>query len=151
MGGCRVQRAPRTAALGAHRSFLAVRPQPPHPLSLQLSMAETRDKVIVHHSHGLHIRVADRTANEFETTPFQLFAHGVRLRRLGGDSLHRFPCVLPRLTVDESPDVLVEAAEFLLYGQERFGILDGGFDLQPITNDPRIRQIARLVSSRCYR
>jgi hypothetical protein len=44
------------------------------------------------------------------------------------------------LVSDEAPDVLVERAEFLHRCQEHLGIPYGGVDLQPVTDDPGIRQ-----------
>ena len=69
-------------------------------------------------------------------------AHRVRYRRLRRHLLQRRPGVLGRASVDETPDVAVEAAELLLHGQERAGVVDGRVDLQPIPDDPAVGQQA---------
>jgi hypothetical protein len=38
---------------------------------------ETRNEVVIHHTGHLHICVANRAADEFETAFFQVFAHAV--------------------------------------------------------------------------
>src|SRR5262245_43401893 len=105
-------------------------------------MPVTSDHMIVHHSHGLHESVADRAAHQLEASPFQVLAHGIRFRSLGRDFLERLPGVLLRLVSNESPDVLVKGADFVLYGQEYLRILDGSVDLEPIADDSGIRQQA---------
>jgi hypothetical protein len=75
---------------------------------LQFSVPETLDKMIVDHAHGLHEGVANGAANEFETPPFQVLAHGVRFRGFGWNLLHRLSGIVPLLMADEGPDVLIE-------------------------------------------
>src|SRR5262249_34365017 len=58
------------------------------------------------------------------------------------DFLDRPPGVLLRLVADEPPNVLVKRAELFLHHQERLGILDGSLDLQPVADDPGVRQQA---------
>ena len=104
------------------------------------------DHVIVHHPGRLHHRVADCRSDELESAPDQLLAHRVRLDRARRHLLQRAPLVDPRPSADESPDVIVEAAELFLHGDERLRVADRGIDLQPIANDPRVREQSRHVA-----
>src|SRR5262249_35166938 len=112
------------------------------PLTLlpQFTMPETIDQMIVHHPHGLHESVADRAAHECEVSPLQVLAHGVRFRGLGRDFLNRPPGVLLRLAANKSPNVLVKRSNVVLHGQERLRILDRSLYLQPVADDPGVRQ-----------
>src|ERR1044071_8470990 len=79
-------------------------------------MPEAVLRVVVHHAHGLHVRIADRRADELEAALQQVLAEGVRLR---GFHRHLASLEHDRLAADEAPDILVEAAEFLLHGEQR--------------------------------
>src|SRR5437773_3446935 len=83
-----------------------------------LAVPEAADQVIVDHARGLHERVADRRADEAEAPPPQLRAHRVRLRRARRHVLHASPAIVNGLTVDEPPDVRVEAAKLALHGEK---------------------------------
>src|SRR5579864_2220945 len=108
----------------------------------QFTISETLNQVIVHHSHGLHEGITDRAAHKFETTVFQVLAHVIRFGGFCRNLLDRFPGVLLRLVIHETPNILVKRAELSLHCQEHSRILDGSLDLQPVANDPRIRQQA---------
>src|SRR5579885_2168573 len=110
-----------------------------------IGVTEAAHGVIVHQADRLHESVADRGADELEAAILQLFAHRVRFWCARGNLLGKLPAVDARLTVDELPDVAIEAALLLLYREERFGILHGCRDLQPIADDPRIgEKLAQL-------
>src|ERR1051326_1517399 len=44
------------------------------------------------------------------------------------------------MAADETPNISIKTSKFILNLDECFGILDGGCNLQPIANDPRIKQ-----------
>src|SRR5438046_1937229 len=79
-----------------------------------LRVAETIRRVIVDHSYRLHERITDRRADEAEAALLEVFAHRIADCGLCGQVLQRFTLPIDRLAVDKSPDVAVEAAEFLL-------------------------------------
>jgi 4-amino-4-deoxy-L-arabinose transferase-like glycosyltransferase len=106
----------------------------------------TIDHVIVHHPGRLHHRITDRRSHELETARDQILAHRVRLSGARRHLPQRAPLVDSRTPADKSPDVFVEAAELFLRGNKCFRIADGGNDLQPIANDPRVHQQPRDVS-----
>src|SRR5690606_4199195 len=54
--------------------------------------------------------------------------------------LHRLPSILDRTTIDEVPDVPIEAPEFFLDAEERLGVADGRFHFLSIADDSRILQ-----------
>ena len=106
----------------------------------QVAVTETIDQVIVHHTHGLHVGVADGAAHELETSPFQVLAQSIRFKAFGGDFPDRLPSILFRLIPNESPDIVVKRAELVLHKQKQFRILDGSLDLQRVADDPGILQ-----------
>src|SRR5262249_23258315 len=104
----------------------------------QLGVAETIDQMIVYHAHRLHESITNRAAHKLEASPFQVLAHGIRVRGLRWDFLHRSPGVLLGLVANKSPDVPIKRAEVVLHGKEGLCILNGSLDLQPVANDPAI-------------
>src|SRR5690242_19571841 len=97
-------------------------------------------EVVVDHAGGLHERIADGRADELEAASLQILAQCSGFHRQSRDFLRRLPFVLYRLAADELPNVGVETAELLLYSNECPGVLNGGFDLQPVANDAGIRE-----------
>ena len=63
----------------------------------------------------------------------------VRFARGRRDLTRRLPPVLLRLPIDESPTIRVEASELFLKREECPGVVYRGFDLQPVSDDPRIQ------------
>ncbi len=61
------------------------------------------------------------------------------------------PTIYSRLAADELPYVFIEASELFLYAKERFGIIDGGSDFQPVANDAGIleqgKNLAPVITS----
>ena len=85
--------------------------------------------MVVHHPDSLHEGVADRGADEAESTLFQIFAQRVRFPGAAGYLPGRSPSIRLRLAADERPDVAVEGAKLFLNGQKRLAIRDRGADL----------------------
>ena len=103
--------------------------------------------MIVHHARGLHEGVTDGRADKPETAFFQVAAHRIRLGRRRWNFADAAPLILERLAVHEPPDVTIEAAEFLLDREERPGVGNNGFDLEPVAHDPGlVEQRGRLLS-----
>ena len=103
-------------------------------------MTEALDSMVIDHPHGLHEGVANGWPDEFKSALEQIFAHRLRLGRLGGDSAAGGSMVLEWLAVDKAPDVGVKTSEFLFHGEERLGILNGRGDLQSVAHDTGIRE-----------
>ena len=108
-------------------------------------MPEALHQMVIHHADGLHEGVANRASYKPKVSPLQLFAHGIRLKRAGGNVFHRLPSVLLGMPFNKLPDELIEATEFILHGKKCFGIVDRGLNLEPVTNNPRIRHEFRLL------
>ena len=106
--------------------------------------------MVIDHSHRLHEGVTDCRADEFESAPKQIFAHGVGFRRSGRDLLQGLTGIADGLSTHEAPEVGVEAAEFLLHRQECFGVTNGRRDLEPIAHNAwvgkQIGDFARVVA-----
>ena len=100
-------------------------------------MTRARYKVIVNHAGRLHKGIADRGADKLESAPQQIAAHGVGFYRPGGHLRQVSPAILFRLAADETPEVSVER-RFALEPEERFGVLNGGGDLEPVAHDARV-------------
>ena len=66
--------------------------------------------MIVDHAGGLHERVADGRADEGKTSRAQVAAHGVRFGGVARQVFERFPRVARWFSVDELPDIRIEAA-----------------------------------------
>src|SRR5687768_16981970 len=96
--------------------------------------------MIVHHAHGLHVRIADRRAHKLESASQQILAHRIGLRGFWRHLLHCAPFVLDRLTSDESPNVSIERSEFLPHLEAALRILNCRGDLQSVPHDAGIAQ-----------
>src|SRR6188768_946152 len=104
----------------------------------ELLVAKTGDEMVVHESHRLHERIADRRAHESETALSQVLAQRVRFARACGNLPRGTPRVLERLPVHEAPYVRVEGAELVLNGEEGPGIGHRALHFQAIANDARV-------------
>src|SRR5690348_6303113 len=106
--------------------------------------------MVVDDADCLHKRVANGRAHKFKPAFDEVTAQRVGDRSAGGNVLNRFPTVPDRFPTNEIPDVLVEAAELLAQRQKRFGVLDRGVDLEPVSNDTRIVEqffnLSRIVT-----
>src|SRR6202158_2213581 len=104
----------------------------------EFPVAKARGDVVVHHPRSLHVGVADRRADELETSLFQVLAHRVGLRRRRRDVLDRSPAVYPGRAVDELPQVVVERAELVANAERSFRIRPCGKDLYLVPHDALI-------------
>src|SRR5579871_6081381 len=102
--------------------------------SSTLAVAVTGHSMIIHHPRRLHECITDGAAHETEATLLQVLAHGIGFGRTGRGAA--LPLVLLGATAHERPDVLVEAAEFLLHFQERLCVTDSALDLEAVANYP---------------
>src|SRR3990172_5175363 len=109
-------------------------------LFLAFQIAEAIHSVVVYHPHGLHVGVTDRWADELEAAAEQVFAHRDRFLRLGGNFLYSFPGIHFWLAAHELPDIGIETAELFDNFEKGTRVLDGGFDLAPVTDDPGVGQ-----------
>jgi len=98
------------------------------------------DGVVIDYTFRLHEGITDSAANESETAFFQLFCHRVRNFSAGGYVLHCFPPIDHGFAICELPDVGIKAAELMLNINERPGIGNGGFDLEPVADNAWIIQ-----------
>ncbi len=95
--------------------------------------------MVVHHPRGLHKRVADRGADEFEPACLQIGAHGIRLQAPGRDIAHGTPAIDSRLSPDERPKVAGEPT-FSLQRKKGARIGNGRGNLEPVAHNSRIGQ-----------
>src|SRR2546422_4013366 len=106
--------------------------------SLDLGVAKASGEVVVDQADGLHEGVTDSGTDKFEAALTQVCAQGVGFACLRGDLPQVFPGVFDWPAADKAPEIGVEAAEFLLHGQEGFGVLNGGGDFEPVADDARV-------------
>src|SRR5262245_28221241 len=102
------------------------------------AMARTGDEMVVHHPGRLHESVANGRADELEPALEQVATHGIALRGVRGNVLHRTTPIYDRPSSNEGPEVAIEAAEFMLHREYRTGVGDRCRDLQSVPHDPRI-------------
>src|SRR5258706_50919 len=85
----------RHAALSSMRGrVICSHAEPPH-----VTISETVNQMIVHHTDRLHVRVNHGGSDEAESATLQVFAERVGLVRRGGDLAQRRPPVLARPAV----------------------------------------------------
>ncbi len=105
-----------------------------------LTPAEAAHDVVIDHADGLHVCVDDGGPDESEATALQVGAEGVGVVRRRRDVREPSAAILSRPPVDETPSVGRETPELVLHAQEGAGVPDRGFDLDPVSNDPRVAQ-----------
>ena len=107
----------------------------PHEACLSFSTDAIR-QMVVDESRGLEKGIADRRAEEFESSHFHVPAHGIGFGRRCRYFVQR-----PERVADRSPAgkererVAVKTAELFLYGEKPSRIGDGRLDFQPVTFD----------------
>src|SRR2546426_1105678 len=107
---------------------------------------KTSYHVIIHHPRSLHVRVADRGADELEAALLQVFGQGVGLRRGRPDGFSSQSIGIAHCPVSrEAPDVPIETAVLLLHVEKPPRVSNGRFDFQAIANDARVSHQARDV------
>src|SRR5207249_1801871 len=109
-------------------------------LWLYCVVSEAFRGVVVHHSNGLHERVADSRADEPEASFAQLFAHRVGLSGGRRNLAERVEPMPDWSAADKSPYVSVERTEFFPRYQELLGICDCRFDFEPVAYDARVME-----------
>ena len=102
-------------------------------------MPEARHQMIVDHADGLHMRVDDRAADEFEAALLEVFAQGVGFFGSGRQIFHARKTILDRQAADETPNVFVECAEFFPHVEKVLSIRDRRRDLQAIAEVKSMR------------
>src|SRR6185437_14868426 len=110
-----------------------------HLRSANFAVPETLHAVIVRRSHRLHHRIANRRADKLKPALLQFFAQRIRFSRPRRHSAAGSR-ILQRTSIDESPQIHVEAAKFLLHSQKSLCILNRRRNFQPVAYDSRIRQ-----------
>ena len=110
--------------------------------SAKCSVSKAIGRMIVDHARGLHERVANNRADEFESPTFQILAYGVGDRRVTGEVVRRLPAILDRSAVDESPDILVKASDFLLDDKKGPCVCNDRLNFEPIPDNAGIVQQA---------
>ena len=101
-------------------------------------MAGARDEVVVHHAACLHERIADRRTDKLESTFQQVLAQRIALDASRGKLLERPTAVHDGFAADETPKVVVEAAELRLHREKCAGIGNRGQDLKPVAHNTLI-------------
>src|SRR5215211_2843509 len=93
-----------------------------------LNVSRTGNEMIVDHADCLHEGVADRGADEFESTAQQVATHRVGFGSTRRYVSERVPTILDRFAVNETPDICVEASEFFFDVEEPFSVPDCSCD-----------------------
>jgi hypothetical protein len=107
--------------------------------SPNLSISKAIDEVIVHHADCLHVGIEDGGADEAETPALEILAERVGLARGRRNLPDRLPSIQLGPSAHETPAVGVETSELFLNCAKRPRVAHRGFDLQPVSNDSRIR------------
>jgi hypothetical protein len=136
------------ALFGWHNSqfripYSQIRISNSHLVSTNGFIPEAPHKMIVDHSHRLHVCVTDECPDEFEPPGFQILAHGIRFRGSARDLLDRSPVIYNGLAINKLPHVLVEASEFFLNLDESLCVVHGAFNLQAVPHNPCVLQQLR--------
>ena len=103
-------------------------------------MSRTCYKVIVNHACRLHEGVADRRADEFESAPQQIAAHGVGVLGARGYFTQASPTILDWFAANKTPKISVETSEFFSHLAKSLRVLDGRRDFQPVPHDPIVTE-----------
>ena len=98
-------------------------------------MAETIPGMVVDQSRGLHMGIKNRSAQKFESSFFQIFGPSLRFRSHHGNIFHGFNPMDHRFMPHPGPHVLGKGSEFFLDFLKEPGVLNGGFDLEPVADD----------------
>ena len=108
----------------------------------QLPVSKAVGGMIVDHANGLHERITNRRADEFEPPPFQVLTHGIGEWRVAGNVLGRFPTIVDWSPFDELPNILIKASKFLLDEKKSLCIGNGRLNFEPVSNDAGVAQQA---------
>lgn len=91
--------------------------------------------MVIDHAGGLHVGVADRGTDKFEAALFEVFTKGIGFGTGGRVVFHGAEFVDDGGSIDKAPDIGIKGAESFLDFKKVFGVVDGGFDFGPITDD----------------
>src|SRR5690606_9540724 len=91
--------------------------------------------MVIDQPAGLHMGIHDRAADEAEPAPLEIATEGIGFAGGRRDLPERPPTIDPGFSADKTPDIFIEAAEFLLHGEKCACIADGGLHLQAIADD----------------
>ena len=97
-------------------------------------------QVIIHHSGGLHISIADGGANKLEATALKCFTHVIGSGRFCGYIGLHLPIVAGRLTSHKAPDKRIKTAKLFLHRDKFLGVVYRSEHLQTISYDGYILQ-----------
>src|SRR4030095_768257 len=102
--------------------------------------------MVIDHAGCLHERVANRGADEFESTAQQVATHGV-----GFGSTRRYvsygpPPILNWIAANKTPKISVEASEFFFDVEKPLRVLDRVGDFQPVSHDAIVAEQSLHVS-----
>ena len=98
--------------------------------------------MVVHHTDRLHERVRDDGPKEGAAPASQVAAERGGFRGAGGNVGRGLRAVVMRAAAHKPPEVGIEAAELPLQAEDDARVADGGFDLQPVADDPRVGEQA---------
>src|SRR3954468_7435250 len=98
-------------------------------------MSEARHKMIIHHAHGLHVRVNNRAPDKLKTPLLEVFAQGIGFLRCRRQLLHAGDAVLNRPAIHNSPNVIIKASKFLLNSKKTLGVRNRRLDLPSISDN----------------
>ena len=102
-------------------------------------MSETLHEMVIYHACCLHIGVADGWSDESETSRFEVLAHCLGFGCGAGNFFQGAPAILNGVTVDKTPDIVMERAEFVLHFEISTRVVDRRFDFSSISDDILIR------------
>ena len=110
-------------------------------------MTKTIRSMVIDHAHSLHQGITDCGADEFESTLLQ-----VTRQAIGNGSFRRhFAGIAPGIgngtTVDELPQVSIEATEILLHFEIMLGINDCRRNLERLRTMPGSANSAATLAS----
>lgn len=71
--------------------------------------------MIIDHTHGLHIGIANSRADKFKSLFLERLTHGIRLGCAGRYICHGFPAIVDRFAIHERPDIAIKATILGLY------------------------------------
>jgi len=71
--------------------------------------------MVIDHANSLHKGIANCGSNEFESSVFQILAHGIRFSCVHRNLTDIFPFVYNCFVMNKLPDIMIKAAIFLLY------------------------------------
>ncbi len=109
-------------------------------------MSEAIGGMVIDQPGRLHMGIDHRTPDKSKSPLFQIFREGIAIRRCGRDLRHLFPSIDFGSVAHKFPDRLIERPELVLDRKKSPSVGNGGFNLEPIANDPGIPEKRRFFS-----